>query len=225
MTPQPGQSNNQPPYNQPPFNQGFPPPAASQSKVLAIISLVCGFLFPLGGIVLGIIALYKANKNPREYGGKGFAIGGIVAGSLLLIFTFAIMLFGFGVMIAALQEADRQNSKPTTTTSREPTTTAPNPATPTNYSLAATIPGGWKATAGAKYAFMKDGKFVSTNSKGVIAAYGSYTVADNQTINLRVTQDGQSGTGTMKVSVINNDTITILEGGTTNTLTRTGYDK
>ena len=220
MTPQqPGQQYNQynqPPNNQPPFNQGFQPPFAP-SKGLAIGALVCGFLFPIGGIILGIIALYLASKKPREYGGKGLAVGGIAAGGLMTAVTVVILVF---TVILAVQEADKQ-TQTTRTVSSDTTPSRP----PTAYSLAATIPGGWTTSGGAKYAFMKDGKFASTNSKGAIAAYGSYTVADNQTVKLQITQDGQTGTGTMKISVVNNDTITMLEGGTTSTLTRVSYDK
>jgi type IV pilus assembly protein PilA len=70
-----------------------PPPPRPQAygapkKGMAITSLVLGILGvptagclgigALVGIVLGILALMKANANPQEYGGKGMAIAGIV---------------------------------------------------------------------------------------------------------------------------------------------------
>ena len=51
---------------------------------LAIGALVCGIIglvgcAPVGlvGVILGIVALSKISADPREYGGKGYAIGGI----------------------------------------------------------------------------------------------------------------------------------------------------
>lgn len=68
--------------------------SASPRRGLAISSLVIGLLaiptfglLVVGGItavVLGVIALLKIKKQPSEYGGTGFAIGGIVAGAISL---------------------------------------------------------------------------------------------------------------------------------------------
>ena len=73
---------------------GFTPPPPTQPRQgLAIASLVIGILsVPTLGclgvgavlsIVLGITALVRAGRDPREYGGRGFAIGGIVASAIL----------------------------------------------------------------------------------------------------------------------------------------------
>jgi type IV pilus assembly protein PilA len=71
-------------------------PAGEQRRGLAIASLILGILsLPTFGllfvgaalaITLGIVAIYKANNAPAEYGGKGLAIGGIVSGALGLLF-------------------------------------------------------------------------------------------------------------------------------------------
>jgi type II secretory pathway pseudopilin PulG len=63
-------------------------------KGLAVASLVLGILglptFGLvgvgavTGIILGVIALIRANRAPALYGGKGVAIGGIIANCLAL---------------------------------------------------------------------------------------------------------------------------------------------
>ena len=85
-----------------------PPPPTQPHKGLAIASLVIGILsLPTLGclgvgallsIVLGIMALMRAGRNPREYGGRGFAIGGIVASAISLL--VAIPLAGIVAAIA-----------------------------------------------------------------------------------------------------------------------------
>jgi type II secretory pathway pseudopilin PulG len=88
---------------------GFtPPPPAQPRQGLAIASLVIGILslptlgcLGLGAvlsIVLGIMALVRAGRDPREYGGRGFAIGGIVASAISLV--VAIPLVGIVAAIA-----------------------------------------------------------------------------------------------------------------------------
>jgi len=64
---------------------------AIASMVLAIIAFPTTFLLigialaPIA-IILGIVALVRANKNPTNYGGKGFAIAGISVGSVVCLF-------------------------------------------------------------------------------------------------------------------------------------------
>jgi len=70
---------------------------STQRKGLAISSMVLGLLsLPLMcvfvglvtapiSLVLGVIALVKANKSPAEFGGKGMAITGIVASALAAV--------------------------------------------------------------------------------------------------------------------------------------------
>jgi hypothetical protein len=71
---------------------------AVASLVLGVLGLPCGGLFGLGaliGLILGIIALVKSNKDPAVYGGSGMAIGGIVTsvlGLLLLPIIAAIVI-------------------------------------------------------------------------------------------------------------------------------------
>jgi hypothetical protein len=67
-------------------------PAANQRKGLAIASLVLGLiglltfgLFGVGamiGLVLGGLAIWKATKQPAEYGGRGMAVGGLISNAV-----------------------------------------------------------------------------------------------------------------------------------------------
>lgn len=90
-------------YQQPPGHGSFQPPPAKPRKGLAVASLVIGIisiptlgLLMVGaivGLILGIVAAVKASNQPQFYGGKGFAIGGIVTSvlSLLLIPVIGII--------------------------------------------------------------------------------------------------------------------------------------
>jgi type IV pilus assembly protein PilA len=95
---------------------GFTPPPPTQPRQgLAIASLVIGILsLPsmgcLGvgavlGIVLGIIALKRAGSSPREYGGRGFAIGGIVTSALSLVVAIPIVGIVAAIAIPSLLRA------------------------------------------------------------------------------------------------------------------------
>ena len=73
--------------NHPPVQPGpdSPPPAGPVSTGLAVTSMVLGIVAiivcPLLGIVaviLGIVALTRAGREPHRYGGKGMAIAGVM---------------------------------------------------------------------------------------------------------------------------------------------------
>jgi type II secretory pathway pseudopilin PulG len=87
------------------FNPGGPQPTkqglAIASLVLGILSLPtlgCLGVGALVSVALGVLALVKANREPHVYGGKGLAIGGIVASALSLL--VAIPLGGIVAAIA-----------------------------------------------------------------------------------------------------------------------------
>ena len=88
----------------PPYGTG-----ATQSTGLAIGAMVCGlvglFMCPLSGIVgliMGIIALVQANREPSQYGGKGMAITGIVTGAISLLVVPALLI---SIMLPSLARA------------------------------------------------------------------------------------------------------------------------
>ena len=70
---------------------------ANQKVGLAIASMVLSLIgcatAPIG-LILGIIAYKKAKRYPMEYGGKGFAVAGIVVSS--------VMMFVFVPIVAAI---------------------------------------------------------------------------------------------------------------------------
>lgn len=74
---------------------------AITSLVLGVLSLPTLGCFGIGAllaVVLGILALVRANREPHVYGGKGFAIAGIAASALSLL--VAIPLGGIVAAIA-----------------------------------------------------------------------------------------------------------------------------
>ena len=84
------------PYQSPIFSAQSATPSPNQ--VLGIVSLAtgvssfvlgwcCGLGIILGpaAIITGIVAMVQNKNDPSRYGGRGFAIGGIIAGSLFLL--------------------------------------------------------------------------------------------------------------------------------------------
>ena len=85
-----------------------PPPATSgQDQTLAIVSLVCGILSiiccgAIAGIpalITGFMAKNNVDSNPNQYGGRGFALAGMILGGVSVFFTIIyilyLVLFGF----------------------------------------------------------------------------------------------------------------------------------
>lgn len=67
---------------------------AVTALIMGALSLAC-FPFPFGQIALalGLIALQKENRDPARYGGKPFAITGIVIGGFTTLIVLVIILF------------------------------------------------------------------------------------------------------------------------------------
>jgi len=77
--------------------------------VLGIVSITIGWCCSFGiltspvALVMGIVALVQIKNDPAKYGGKGFAIGGIIMGALYVaIFLVVILIYGIGIFMGAL---------------------------------------------------------------------------------------------------------------------------
>ncbi|HEX8738391.1 MAG TPA: DUF4190 domain-containing protein, partial [Pyrinomonadaceae bacterium] len=83
---------------------------AIASMVIGILSVVLGclggFIIAPIGLILGIVALVKSNRRPSEYGGKGFAIAGIVTCGLLTITLPVILAIVIPNLLAARRAAN-----------------------------------------------------------------------------------------------------------------------
>ncbi len=98
----------QPNYGQPNYQQNYGyQPYANQKSGMAITAMILGILgiAPIG-LILGIIALKKANKNPQEYGGKGFAIAGIALSAVTMLFIPMIAAIAIPNLMAARRSAN-----------------------------------------------------------------------------------------------------------------------
>lgn len=112
------QNHGQPEYqNYQSTNYGYYKPANLKSG-LAVASMVLGILgfvtsiFLIGvllapvGLILGIVALVKVNRQPDVYGGKGFAIAGVVTGSMIVLFVPIIAAIAIPNLLAARRAAN-----------------------------------------------------------------------------------------------------------------------
>ncbi len=86
---------------------------------LAVAALVFGLIgfitCPVVGIIaviLGIVALTKANRHPQRYGGKGLAIGGICTGAVGMIVSLAFFGLMAGIAMPSFTRA-RETAKRT----------------------------------------------------------------------------------------------------------------
>lgn len=103
-------------YQQPAYGQNAQP---SNPKIgLAVTSMIFGILglvtaiFLLGillapiGLILGIIALVKVKNKPHQYGGKGFAIAGVVTSALVSLFIPIVLAIAIPNILAARDAAN-----------------------------------------------------------------------------------------------------------------------
>ena len=98
----------------PPPPPAYPKPQqktlAATSLILGIVSVTVGWCCYFGvltgpvAIALGIYALSQIKKDPKQFGGKGMAIGGIVTGSLYFVFlALIILLYGLSFLMSGVR--------------------------------------------------------------------------------------------------------------------------
>ncbi len=95
-----GQPNNGP-MNMPPIvNQPVAPQMdQARTNTMAILSLVFAFIFPVMGVVFGIISLNQIKKTGE--GGKGLAMAGLITSSIFTLITVLYIVFMVVVFFSA----------------------------------------------------------------------------------------------------------------------------
>jgi len=101
---------------------GFPPISSFLAVILiAILGIAfgtAGAMFGLAvafsvipvALITGIVALIRANKRPHEYGGKGFAIAGIVLSGLEIVAIPLIAAIAIPNLLAARRSANEASA-------------------------------------------------------------------------------------------------------------------
>jgi peptidyl-prolyl cis-trans isomerase B (cyclophilin B) len=99
--PPPGYSAGYPGYGYPGY--GYPQP--KQTNTMAIVALVCAFVFAPLGIVFGHISLSQIKKSGEE--GRGLALAGLIISYLVTVLTILVVVISvvFFVQVARELEA------------------------------------------------------------------------------------------------------------------------
>ncbi|MBE1546390.1 peptidyl-prolyl cis-trans isomerase B (cyclophilin B) [Mycobacterium sp. OAS707] len=106
------------PYAGPYGYPGYPPRG---TNALAIVSLVCAFLFAPLGIIFGHISLSQIKKTGED--GRGLAIAGLVISYLITVFTVVAIVLSvlFFVTVAnELERLDGLSTQPSVTAAPSP---------------------------------------------------------------------------------------------------------
>ena len=127
MAPQPGAYRDDPPptmimnearvTNPVSWQQmGQYPMSMTPNQTLAIVSLCLGIgsvtigwccyigvLLSPAALITGFIALSQIKKDPQSYGGRGFAIGGVVTGLVYIaVVVLLVILYGAAIFLSLL---------------------------------------------------------------------------------------------------------------------------
>lgn len=81
---------------------GYPQPQPTNS--LAVVSLVCAFLFAPLGIVFGHISLSQIKKTGEE--GRGLAVAGLVISYLITVLTIVVVLLSVVFVVRAARDLE-----------------------------------------------------------------------------------------------------------------------
>jgi peptidyl-prolyl cis-trans isomerase B (cyclophilin B) len=84
------------------YPAGYPQPQPTNS--LAIVSLVCAFLFAPLGIVFGHISLSQIKRTGEE--GRGLAVAGLVISYLITVLTIVVVLLSVVLLVEAARELE-----------------------------------------------------------------------------------------------------------------------
>ena len=99
-----------PPYGGCPARYGYPQPPPTNS--LAIVSLVCAFLFAPLGILFGHISVSQIKKTGEE--GRGLAIAGLVIGYIFTALTITIVVLSVLFVVYIGRDLERLDGMVTT---------------------------------------------------------------------------------------------------------------
>jgi len=77
------------------------PQGGQKTNVMAILSLIFAFLFPIAGLILGIIALVQLGKDKNQKG-KGLAIAAIIISVIIMIIGF-LFLWAASTLFSGVQ--------------------------------------------------------------------------------------------------------------------------
>jgi len=103
-----------PPYGAyPPPPPGYPTgyygyPQSQPTNTLAIVSLVCAFVFAPLGIVFGHISLSQIRKTGEE--GRGLAVAGLVISYLITVLAVVVVVLSVVFFVVVARSLDDMNS-------------------------------------------------------------------------------------------------------------------
>lgn len=108
------ENNQRQQFNQPVYSKSsvkLKSGAAIASMILGIVGFLTaiflvGFVFAFIGLILGIVALVKVSKKPMMYGGKGFAVAGVVLSALTVLALPVIAAIAIPNLLAARRAAN-----------------------------------------------------------------------------------------------------------------------
>lgn len=104
---------------------GGHPPGKRPTNSLAIVSLVCAFLFAPLGIVFGHMSLSQIKKSGEE--GRGLAMAGLIVSYLMLVATIVVVVVGLVALVLLAESFDRYNARSSPGVDTQPATGLPLP--------------------------------------------------------------------------------------------------
>lgn len=75
--------------------QGGTAPQSTKTNLFAILALVGAFVFPLAGLILGIIALKQVKETGEQ--GRGLALAGVIISAVYMVVAVIIIIASFAL--------------------------------------------------------------------------------------------------------------------------------